>query len=738
MGNRAAQFRADNAGRPVTRRGQHYIEFDLGGGSRRYVATIEPLHYGAANDQEVDDSWQADTGAWQWRMVANRFNLHARSVLNAGTLLEWLHVASGQTVTVQPLGLNWVDNATNSRQQIAITQAVAATASDNVLTWTNGYGVGRHFRYTSHPSRLVKEIVLDSASVLPAPTVANPYLEIEFIVAKSTGVTYYVDGVAWDNATQTTTAGRIEVRLNSTGQVLWYFAAPSARDANGTGCPGIFQLRRQGQNRYCTVRVPKAWVDSAAFPIILDPTLTSQPDEANSKDTNLSEAWADRDYGTNEEISVGRMGPGYNYLRYRGLVQFDVSAANGQAINSATLTLVCSSVFNATSRDVTVHRALTAWYEGPNSDATPSAGQNASIWNSRNSNGPVTWGDGAGHEGGLADTDYASTATATTAVGDVGTYTWDVKADVQAWTSGTTNNGLWILGTETPSTATRKTFDSSSGATAGNRPKLVVDYGGSDTTLTVAESAQTQAIDAVALTQVHTLATVESAQAQTIDAVALTQAHTLGTVESAQAQASDIPTLTQVHTLSVDESAQAQTADSPTLDVAAVLEPAESAQAQSADVPALTQAHTLTAQESAQGQLADSPSLTQAHTLAVDESAQTQTIDALDLGLALILVPDESSQSQSADGVILTQAHLLAVLESAQTQVADSPALTQAHTLAALESAQSQRSDVPTLAAMLVAIQVAVVARDLALVVVARDLALAVLARDLTLEAVDR
>ena len=243
MANSAALIRAANPGLAVTRRGRRFLEFDLGGGKRRWVGTLEPLHL-RDSETEIDTTWQADTGAWQWKMLAADFQLHARDVLNAGDTVQWLDPTSGETVTLQPLALNWVDNATDSRQQITQPQAVTAVANDASLYWQNGYGTGRHYRYTAHPSRLLKELIIDAAANLPTPTVANPYLELEFILKPSAGVTLYCDGVAWDRSTKTNTAHAIEFRTAG-GAVAWRFAAPVATDATGATTPGILQLRRR-------------------------------------------------------------------------------------------------------------------------------------------------------------------------------------------------------------------------------------------------------------------------------------------------------------------------------------------------------------------------------------------------------------------------------------------------------------------------------------------------------------
>ncbi|HUN82094.1 MAG TPA: thrombospondin type 3 repeat-containing protein, partial [Phycisphaerae bacterium] len=76
--------------------------------------------------------------------------------------------------------------------------------------------------------------------------------------------------------------------------------------------------------------------------------------------------------------------------------------------------------------------------------------------------------------------DFSATVSASTAVTDVGHYTWgstsQMVADAQAWLDVPSTNFGWVLiGTE--STAmTAKRFDSRENATADNRPKLTITY----------------------------------------------------------------------------------------------------------------------------------------------------------------------------------------------------------------------------------------------------------------------
>lgn len=234
-------------------------------------STPGPLHV-AGTETEIDTAWQPVGGAWQYEMVAADFHAFSRNQLGVGTMYRYLHPASGQYVEFQPLALNWV-NDVDSRQQITQPQSVMGVVSDDTITFPGGYGPGRHFAYQAQTARLRKLITIDSLAALPAATVTGTaHLEIEFILSHSAGVTWYVNGAAWDRSTRVITANQIEAR-DSLGNALWTFDYPRAWDSAGNETVGQMVMRRQGANRYVTVRVPKAWVDAAVYPIYLDPTI---------------------------------------------------------------------------------------------------------------------------------------------------------------------------------------------------------------------------------------------------------------------------------------------------------------------------------------------------------------------------------------------------------------------------------------------------------------------------------
>lgn len=259
--------------------------------------SLGDIHYGPSEDQEIDTAWVADTGAWQYQMVLADFHAHARNILNAGTLVEYRNPYTNEWITFQPLGVNYA-NEFDSRQQLALPQAVSAVVNDDTLYWENGYGTGRHFQYVTQTERLQKLFIVDALANLPAPEpwmTGTVDLEIEFIIAYSAGVNAWVDGVEWDKTTKVQTGNRIEFR-DTLSNVNWYLDYPRADDSNPLGSStvvGQYQLRKQGNNFYITVRIPKTWVDAAVFPIKIDPTVTplvaASADDAMCDDGGLKD-----------------------------------------------------------------------------------------------------------------------------------------------------------------------------------------------------------------------------------------------------------------------------------------------------------------------------------------------------------------------------------------------------------------------------------------------------------------
>jgi hypothetical protein len=203
-------------------------------------------------------------------------------------------------------------------------------------------------------------------------------------------------------------------------------------------------------------------------------TLTLQPDGTAGKDCYIYQASPTFNYGIDTVIATGR-GNIASQWKSRSLLQFDISSIPaGSTVSSATLTLVLVSEIDTSDRVIGAHRGLVEWFEGSKNNAAPSAGENASVWGYRNSNGSVAWAGGAG---GASGTEFAGTATDSKTITTPGaSYDFNVLADVAAWVAGTaTNYGWWLINTAEGATS-QKNFASSDNATAGNRPRLVIEY----------------------------------------------------------------------------------------------------------------------------------------------------------------------------------------------------------------------------------------------------------------------
>jgi hypothetical protein len=460
MTNRAALLRAEHAGRAVTRRGRSFIEFDLGGGRRRVVSTIEPLHYGDGT-QEIDTAWSATSGVWQHQMLAADFQARAKASFNGAPLVEFR--VGDDFVTLQARQLDW----TNDRGDVQLAgsvQGVTATATDATLRWTGAYGAGRHFEYTTHPRRLFKRVLLDSYASLPAPSAqvlggANPVLRAGFQFTRSAGVTPFVDGQSWDGAGGSptlTTAGAIEFR-RADGTAVFSFSSPFAEQAAGDPTAALMRVTRSGPNMLIEVRVPQPWLAAASYPVIIDPTLSLQPDAAAGQDAPIASGAATTNFGTLSTTNVGERS--FSSTTARTLIKFDLSSIpDTSPINSAVMSLYVTTDSSSNARTFRVYRTKRDWVED---QAT------WNIWKTGNS-----WSTAGGfHSDDCEQTDIGSRAfTATETINQFKDFTLTaaVKEDLDL------GNG-WLVKADTE-TDDEYIFASSDNATAANRPKLVVDY----------------------------------------------------------------------------------------------------------------------------------------------------------------------------------------------------------------------------------------------------------------------
>lgn len=192
-----------------------------------------------------------------------------------------------------------------------------------------------------------------------------------------------------------------------------------------------------------------------------------------AKNTTLSEAFPDGDYGELNDMSAGTA----SSLKRRALIEVVAIATDvppGADLQSAELTLYCNLEDSSTDKTVSIYKSLKQWWAGPSSSgATPGAGVDASTWSNRNHNGPIPWGA----PGGQSGTDYAASPTDSVVVTGTGAYfDLDVLDDVVAFASGADDNfGWFLINDDESSSNSRKRFRTAV-VDDNFKPSLTVTY----------------------------------------------------------------------------------------------------------------------------------------------------------------------------------------------------------------------------------------------------------------------
>lgn len=335
-------------GASVSARGRRSITHQHPTEQRRFAldTSIGPLHYGVGEDQEIDTAWEAgeiQDQPWLWKMVKNNFHIFlgpGTTEFDAGQIIKYVHVDSGEDVTFEVQQLQWT-NDLDQIEAIADPQQVSHTSIvDDTVFWDGAFGPGLDFRWQVQTARLAKYLMIQNAGAIGTPPQfiidgGNPVLRLQFIFQKSAGIDIYIDDVLWDEKSNNpqTTEGNVEFRLELTGEPLWWFKMPSAEDGSGNESPQLIQrFRKTGANLFIEIRVPWTWLQAASYPIVIDPTIDESITNGNY---DAHEATRDADYsGTTTLVAVvSHTSEGFNFV---GGIVFDGVAINsGDTVTSA-------------------------------------------------------------------------------------------------------------------------------------------------------------------------------------------------------------------------------------------------------------------------------------------------------------------------------------------------------------------------------------------------------------------
>jgi len=270
----------------VVTRDRRQILHDVGNGRFALWSHVSPIHIDGT-DTEIDTAWVPAIAPAVQEMVLADYNAQLlRNDFANAQLIKYIDPGSGEEITFQPQQLEWV-NDTGQLSTIANPSGANVQIDDDTLFWPGAFGVGLDFKWITQTIRLSKLLIINNLAALGTPPQfildgGNPKLKLQFIFQKSSGVTIWVDGVAWDekgnNPLQT--ADRVEFK-DDADNTLWFFSPPVASDNaiaddSESEIPATYHFRKSGNSLFVEVRVPWAWLETAVYPVEVDPTVNPQ------------------------------------------------------------------------------------------------------------------------------------------------------------------------------------------------------------------------------------------------------------------------------------------------------------------------------------------------------------------------------------------------------------------------------------------------------------------------------
>jgi hypothetical protein len=338
--------------------------------------------------------------------------------------------------------------------------------------------------YIVAPYQLKHNIILSgSPSELLGNYVDGLTLDYSGYLEYPTTLSVFVNNNEFKSS-KSTTSNAVEFRdLND--NVVFTLPAPYAYEKgnsfNSVGCE--YQLIIQNSvysnvNRlFFSIKTPYDWLvaPDRAYPVIIDPTIgTIQPGALDGKDTFMLTGvntggvdqrefniGADPDFWMSLDTSTA-------YIQCRILIQFGFSSIPVDAdITSADVEIYFYSDINGNQAAFTIeaYRMTTDWVEG--NGLTSAATSDGASWN--RSDGTNRWNTAGG--GG----DFEVSSIGSGIIQSYGWYSGDITQQVKDWHSLTDNNyGMVLIGTAGGDSV--KNLRTSDHTTAGERPKLVVQY----------------------------------------------------------------------------------------------------------------------------------------------------------------------------------------------------------------------------------------------------------------------
>jgi hypothetical protein len=302
---------------------------DSQAGNRGWHFGSEPFD----ESNEVDTAWQVSQGVWDYEMVKADYNAWIND--SVPVTYRYLDLATQLQVDLEIDDIRWVDDNGDLERATDFSQ-VTPTINDDKITWSE-FATGWSIDIFADTARLSKYLNIDTLANLGAPsdTTANPALALQYRFQKSSELDIYINDVLWDEGLNNPQLvnDNIEFRDSGTGNPVFWFKIPIAYDNNGGFIESSQYLRKTGNNLFVEIRVPWAWLETAAYPIIIDPQI--DPQVTNTNDDGGYRAGVG--FSTASGYLGYRTSPAFG--DHEQWCYFATSGLSGATINDSTLDL---------------------------------------------------------------------------------------------------------------------------------------------------------------------------------------------------------------------------------------------------------------------------------------------------------------------------------------------------------------------------------------------------------------
>ena len=372
--------------------------------------------------QIVDDSFISDSGGFNAQCITQR---------------KWVRVAANGTRRIYP-----DRNVTGEYVEFGIPQFFNGSVWNNINL--------------PNPTQPSSKIILWDAANYSMRLFHSPNrLKLDITLKNSNAAKQIRWPVSLNNLTWNTDW---TLTSQSTNEVVARIEKIFGTDANGT----IVPINTSFDSGFVEFT---ADLTGLTFPIVIDPTYSSQPDPGT--DTSVAEAEPTTNKGTNEEILVND--PGFAGFYHNGLVLFDLSSIPaGSTINSATLSVWKSYLRAAGSNFygvVNFHRILSGndWTE------------TGATWNTRD--GTNNW-LGGNNGCDTSGTDYSATSMGSVSIAnaDAESTEYNITLDAAEMALMLANNVGFLFKHDPTVTQSPRMNSSDAATSSANYPKLVIDY----------------------------------------------------------------------------------------------------------------------------------------------------------------------------------------------------------------------------------------------------------------------